>query len=255
MIATETFAMGLNMPTKTVIFTSLTKYDNKKRMLKPEEYTDGRRAGRKGLDDFGQVIIISNRAIVQESIAKRTIFAKPQEVKSKLVIDYSYILKLLSQKVDEKDESDILDYLEKNINLSLFANEHRLSSVGLKREILEMESLNFDKIDLSKYDEYFKYRNILEQPILSLNNKDKKKYKKIKNKLPMPEKELLIKKNQFEAYQKKKTEFELINSEFKTHITKILQVLIQYRMVGRENKITEWASEGTAKKGTRLATF
>lgn len=240
LIATETFAMGLNMPTKTVIFTSLTKYDNKKRMLKPEEYIQmAGRAGRKGLDDFGQVIIISNRAIVQESIAKRTILAKPQEVKSKLVIDYSYILKLLSQKVDEKDESDILYYLEKNINLSLFANEHRLTSVRLKREISKMKSLNFDKVDLSKYDEYLKLHDIIINPFINLSNKDKKKYRKIKKSLSIPEKDILRQKNQFEEYQKKKNEFDLIDSEFKTHIKMILKVLIQYRMVDIKNQITE----------------
>ena len=42
LLATETFAMGINMPTKTVIFHSLEKFDsglNGMRMLHSSEYT------------------------------------------------------------------------------------------------------------------------------------------------------------------------------------------------------------------------
>jgi len=62
LFATETFAVGINMPTKTVIFTSLNKFSGSKmRDLLPHEYTQmAGRAGRRGIDTIGHVIHCSN---------------------------------------------------------------------------------------------------------------------------------------------------------------------------------------------------
>ena len=63
LFATETFAVGINMPTKTVIFTSLSKFngDNGLRYLLSHEYTQmAGRAGRRGLDKIGHVIHCNN---------------------------------------------------------------------------------------------------------------------------------------------------------------------------------------------------
>jgi antiviral helicase SKI2 len=59
LFATETFAMGVNMPAKAVIFNSIRKHDGTQfRVLEPGEYTQmAGRAGRRGLDNVGTVII------------------------------------------------------------------------------------------------------------------------------------------------------------------------------------------------------
>ena len=58
LFATDSFAMGLNMPTKTVVFNGTRKFDGKSmRNLLSSEYTQmSGRAGRRGLDDRGKVI-------------------------------------------------------------------------------------------------------------------------------------------------------------------------------------------------------
>jgi len=65
LFATETFAVGINMPTKTVVFTSYRKYDDRTenlRVLLTSEYIQmAGRAGRRGKDDKGIVIYLPIR--------------------------------------------------------------------------------------------------------------------------------------------------------------------------------------------------
>lgn len=60
LFATETFAMGVNMPARTVVFDSFKKHDGKElRPILPAEYTQmAGRAGRRGLDKYGTVILL-----------------------------------------------------------------------------------------------------------------------------------------------------------------------------------------------------
>ena len=74
LFATETFAMGINMPAKTCIFTSLRKFDGETyRMITPGEYIQvhdeecielkmSGRAGRRNKDNKGIVIQIVDEA-------------------------------------------------------------------------------------------------------------------------------------------------------------------------------------------------
>ena len=60
LFATETFSTGLNMPAKTVVFTGVRKWDGGRyRTLTAGEYTQmAGRAGRRGLDDRGVVVLM-----------------------------------------------------------------------------------------------------------------------------------------------------------------------------------------------------
>lgn len=69
LFATETFAMGINMPAKTVVFDSIRKYDGlEQRLLMSSEYIQmAGRAGRRGLDETGTVIIICKGDVPPET--------------------------------------------------------------------------------------------------------------------------------------------------------------------------------------------
>ena len=60
LFATETFAMGVNMPARTVVFDNMRKHDGSSfRDLLPGEYVQmAGRAGRRGLDPTGTVILL-----------------------------------------------------------------------------------------------------------------------------------------------------------------------------------------------------
>ncbi|KAI2660021.1 Exosome RNA helicase MTR4 [Labeo rohita] len=62
LFATETFAMGINMPARTVLFTSARKFDGKDfRWISSGEYIQmSGRAGRRGMDERGIVIFMGS---------------------------------------------------------------------------------------------------------------------------------------------------------------------------------------------------
>ena len=60
LFATETFAMGVNMPARTVVFDNIRKHDGKEfRTLLPAEYIQmAGRAGRRGLGRRGTKLLL-----------------------------------------------------------------------------------------------------------------------------------------------------------------------------------------------------
>jgi superfamily II RNA helicase len=105
LFATETFAIGLNMPTKTVCFTSLFKHDgNSLRQLYSHEFIQmAGRAGRRNIDTIGHVILLTN---LYKSLDTGEYFkllnSPPKIIKSKFKINYSLILHYLNHySIDE----------------------------------------------------------------------------------------------------------------------------------------------------------
>ena len=141
LLATETFALGVNSPTKTVVFTNLTKFDGSgRRLLRPEEYGQmAGRAGRRGLDTFGNVIVLPFPDFITESEAKEIVKAPPQKISSKLSMDYSIILKLLNYKLEQKDENNPEEYVFNVLSKTLFNGQDRKAISGLLTERSEIE--------------------------------------------------------------------------------------------------------------------
>lgn len=99
LFATETFAMGLNLPTRTVVFSGFRKYDNKSfRDLLPGEYTQmAGRAGRRGLDSVGSVILVSPGADEAPPAGRlrQMMLGDPTKLRSQFRLTYNMILNLL----------------------------------------------------------------------------------------------------------------------------------------------------------------
>ncbi|KAI3383658.1 hypothetical protein SNEBB_009246 [Seison nebaliae] len=94
--ATETFALGMNMPARTVIFTSPTKFDGKEtRYLNSGEYIQmSGRAGRRGLDDKGLVILAIDKKITPAT-CKDIVKGEAKPLNSAFRLTYNMVLNLL----------------------------------------------------------------------------------------------------------------------------------------------------------------
>ncbi|KAF7083725.1 hypothetical protein CFC21_087488, partial [Triticum aestivum] len=97
LFSTETFAMGVNAPARTVVFDTLRKFDGKEhRRLLPGEYIQmAGRAGRRGLDTIGTVIMMCRDEIPEESDLKNLLVGKPTRLESQFRLTYTMILHLL----------------------------------------------------------------------------------------------------------------------------------------------------------------
>lgn len=96
LFATETFAMGLNMPARTVLFTAPRKFDGKDfRWITSGEYIQmSGRAGRRGLDDKGIVILMIDEQ-VSPVVGKAIVQGKPDPINSAFHLTYNMVLNLL----------------------------------------------------------------------------------------------------------------------------------------------------------------
>lgn len=96
LFATETFSIGLNMPAKTVVFTSVRKFDGKDfRNLTSGEYIQmSGRAGRRGLDERGIVIMMVDEKL-EPAAAKGMVKGDADRLDSAFHLGYNMILNLM----------------------------------------------------------------------------------------------------------------------------------------------------------------
>ena len=97
--ATETFAVGINMPAKTVCFNTLRKFDGQGfRYLSSKEYFQlAGRAGRRGIDKTGKAIAIVNRQFDDLKRIKRFTTSDSEPIRSQFKISTNTVLNLLSR--------------------------------------------------------------------------------------------------------------------------------------------------------------
>jgi superfamily II RNA helicase len=100
---TETFALGINMPSRSVIFDGLRKfYGRYVRNLKTRDfYQMAGRSGRRGIDEEGFVYcrVNLNRTSIDE--VKNVIYGKPEIVRSQFNTSYATLLNLYEKYQDD----------------------------------------------------------------------------------------------------------------------------------------------------------
>ncbi|GFR66458.1 superkiller viralicidic activity 2-like 2 [Elysia marginata] len=154
LFATETFAMGLNMPARTVLFTSCRKFDGKDfRTVTSGEYIQmSGRAGRRGLDERGIVIMMVDEKITPE-VGKTVVKGEPDALNSAFHLTYNMVLNLL--RVEEINPEYMLER-------SFFQFQNYASIPGLL-EKLQAKELAYKALSIEDEDSVSAYYRIRQQ--------------------------------------------------------------------------------------------
>jgi ATP-dependent RNA helicase DOB1 len=132
LFATETFAMGLNMPARAVVFTAFTKSDGQcVRALTSGEYIQmSGRAGRRGKDDRGYAImLVEDASSFTPDIAKAMLRGAPMPLVSRFKLSYYTLLNLT------KRTEGGLDHMEFLIGNSFQSFQHARAIPGWQKRL------------------------------------------------------------------------------------------------------------------------
>lgn len=120
--ATETFAVGINMPAKSVCFNTLEKYDGRTfRYLHTKEYFQiAGRAGRRGIDKEGYAIALINRNRDDLEKIRKVTQKDIEPIVSQFTLSYNTVLNLLHQ--HRQNEIEVI--LKKSFDYYLRKKRH-----------------------------------------------------------------------------------------------------------------------------------
>ncbi len=112
---TETFALGINMPARSVVFNSLHKFDGRRvAFLRTREHHQmSGRAGRRGLDKEGYIFSVGEWPHVRASIYRRILHGDIEPIRSQFNLSYSTLLTLwdhLGEKIYTAAEKSLSNF-------------------------------------------------------------------------------------------------------------------------------------------------
>ena len=153
MFCTETFAVGLNMPTKTVLFAGFKKYDDatgSMRMLRKDEYLQmAGRAGRRGKDDKGVVIYLPDREPVEPEEMEHMMKGARQPLESRMDFHYDFLLKTLQAASSPNQPLKWLELMEQSYWFQQRQKEREDVRVELQECIVKKQVLSLAEPFLS----------------------------------------------------------------------------------------------------------
>ncbi|CAN9441501.1 unnamed protein product [Alternaria alternata] len=156
LFATETFSIGLNMPAKTVVFTSVRKFDGvSQRWVTPSEFIQmSGRAGRRGLDDRGIVIMMIGEQM-EPAVAKEIVRGQQDNLNSAFHLGYNMILNLM--RVEGISPEFMLERC-----FFQFQSTAGVSNLEKQLEELEQEKANTNIVDEPAIKDYYNLRQQLD---------------------------------------------------------------------------------------------
>lgn len=230
LFATETFAVGINMPTKTVLFTDLNKFDGSGlRPLYSHEYTQmAGRAGRRGIDTVGHVIHLTNLfKDIDQTTLKTIMKGKPQTLISKFKISYNLLLNLI-----DIGETDYTKYakrsmIQNDIEQTMSKYYDSISNLQKEMDNISLVIANC-RTPIETVEEYIELK---QKHIVSVNKKRKeieRNIQQIQDKYKTVDKDIeIVTKYTLKRDELTKLNEQLINTEktLETNIYKVLKLI------------------------------
>ena len=253
LFATESVAIGLNLPVKTCIFTDIYKHDGTcMRVLQAHEYTQaGGRAGRLGLDSVGHVIHLNNLFRDTSSIAYKTMMnGKPQTLTSKFKISYNLLLNLI-----DNGDNNLVNFAKKSMitgDLQSKMNQVVIQIEACNKECdrLKLSIDNF-KTPLIVVKEYAELQLNKDSYVNKKRKEMEKEIQKIKDTYQSIEQDLIV----FNKYSLKQTELnelhirqENIDNYINDDVNKVLNLLEDDGFIQYSNEVKSEAEESEATK-------
>ncbi|KAG0086288.1 hypothetical protein BGZ92_008265 [Podila epicladia] len=154
LFATETFAMGVNMPARTVVFSGIRKHDGRSfRNLLPGEYTQmSGRAGRRGLDSTGLVIIaFAGDAPPDAAELKEMLLGKATKLLSQFRLTYNMILNLLRVEALRVEEMIKRSFSENSAQKAMPEKQKQFAEISKSLESLKKLDCQICNKDIEEF--------------------------------------------------------------------------------------------------------
>ncbi len=166
--ATDTLALGINMPARTVVIGSFTKFDGEvTRLLTPNEYQQMTgRAGRRGMDELGVALIpyspwVSFREVLQ------VVRSEPLPVRSSFTIRYNSLVNLWTQDLDQLADIFVRSLASFQLDAEIGSLSQRLEALReLHRDLSRACLIGLESRPLDQYEALRKRVRQLEKDLV-----------------------------------------------------------------------------------------
>ncbi|HZL71974.1 MAG TPA: DEAD/DEAH box helicase, partial [Planctomycetota bacterium] len=141
LFATETFAVGVNMPARTVVFNTLHKFDGVRvaYLRTCEHHQMAGRAGRRGIDTEGTVYSVAEWPRMRANQIQRVLHGEIEPIRSQFNLSYATLLTLyehLGDKILTAAEKSFSNFHPEGSNPAKRSFEHKRGQMKRKLQVL-----------------------------------------------------------------------------------------------------------------------